>query len=183
LSDKDQGEKMDIYDLLKKDHDELKPLLDQLAVTGNSGGDFTPLLQKIEALLVPHSRAEEAVFYNLLREIPAGKGVISHSYREHMEAEALLRTLQGLDKINIEWRRAAQKLRDAVYQHIAEEEDKVFPKARSLFHDDEAEQLATIFNKAKRIARKQGDLKNTMDMIFNMLPKRIRDFISQKNAS
>lgn len=165
---------MDIYQALINDHEALRPLLDQLVTASEMDADTDYLLDRIENLLIPHSRAEEAVFYNSLREIDAGKELVAHSYAEHMKAEAVLRTLQGLEKLNIEWDAAAKKLREGLLHHMAEEEGEIFPKARQMFFEIEAQQMVPAFEEAKRVAEQQGDLKNTLDMIGNMLPERLR---------
>jgi hemerythrin superfamily protein len=174
---------MDIYQALINDHNNLKPLLDRLVAASENNGETKNLLKEVEDLLVPHSRAEEAVFYNALRETQEGKDLVSKSYGEHMEAEGLLRTLQGLEKINIDWTNAAKKLRDAVFHHIEEEEERIFTKARTIFLDSEAQQMTGAFKKAKEVALTQGDVKNTLDMIINMMPKRLADLLKGTKKS
>ena len=46
------------------------------------------LLDQIRTEVIPHAHAEEAVFYNALRELGQGKGIVLDSYREHATAEA-----------------------------------------------------------------------------------------------
>lgn len=163
---------MDIYEVLKADHDKLKPLLNKLVQATEANQETTRILSQIRDELVPHSRAEEAVFYNSLREIDAAKGEVQHSYTEHMEAETLLRTLQGLNKINADWTKAAQKLKDALEHHIEEEEGRVFSAAKKVLLDEEARQMSDAFQRLKPEIQEQGFMQNTLDMIANMMPKR-----------
>jgi len=165
---------MDIYEALRNDHDELKPLLDQLVVVSEQNADTQRLLDQIRDMLIPHSRAEEAVFYNALREISSTKDLIGHSFREHMEAEAVLRTLRGLEKINVEWTGAAEKLREALLHHIEEEQGRIFTAARQVLLAEEARQMALAFQQAKREAQSKGDLANMGQMIANLMPSRFR---------
>ncbi|MGE0171923.1 MAG: hemerythrin domain-containing protein [Oligoflexales bacterium] len=165
---------MNIYEGLTNDHNKIKGLLERLVVVSDKDNDFKAILDQINDLLIPHARAEEAVFYNTLRETDEGKDVVMHGYEEHLQAETLLRTLQGLEKINVEWTAAAKKLKEAVLHHIEEEEEKVFAAARIVFSEEEAEQLLIPFQKVKDIAREQGDFKNTMDLIRNIMPQRFR---------
>lgn len=168
---------MDIYQALTHDHNQLKPLLDKLVVATENDQSTKALLDQIRDLLIPHSRAEEAVFYNTLRGFPAQKEQISHSFNEHMQAEVLLRTMRGLEKINIEWTAAAKKLRETIFHHISEEEGKVFDQARQILLAEEAKQLGLAFEEAKRQASQQSGMKNTVDMVANMLPKNLGDRI------
>jgi hemerythrin-like domain-containing protein len=124
-----------IYDVLKKDHDKLKPLLAELVQMGESEADAEDrekLITQIRDELIPHSRAEEAVFYNSLRSIDASKDVVMHAYGEHVEAEGLLRTLQAMEMINADWTAIARRLKDALEHHIKEEETTVFDAARQV---------------------------------------------------
>ena len=82
---------MEIYEALKSDHEELKGLLNDLIALKDDDDYRYVLIEEIRNALVPHSRAEESVFYNTLRAVNADKKLVFHGYQEHMEAETLLR--------------------------------------------------------------------------------------------
>jgi hemerythrin superfamily protein len=164
---------MQIYDVLKKDHEKVRMLLNELVMLGeNDGNRRESLVQEIRDELVPHARAEESVFYNSLRSLDAAKDIIMHSYTEHLEAEGLLRTLQGADKIDAGWKETARKLKEAIEHHIQEEEGKIFNVAKQLFTNDEAVMMGEVFEKMKPEVREEGFMKNTLDMVVNMMPPR-----------
>lgn len=81
---------MDIYTELKKDHEELKELLEQLIALDKEDDYREVLVQEIEQALVPHSRAEESVFYNSIRALNPDNSELIDSLKEHLEAETLL---------------------------------------------------------------------------------------------
>jgi hypothetical protein len=163
-----------IYDALKNDHNKVKQLLDELVLLKeNATVRRKELISQIRDELIPHSRAEEAVFYNSLRAIDSAKDVIMHGYQEHIEAETALRMLQVRDKIDIEWKNTATKLRDSIYHHIDEEEGRVFSVAQQLFTKEEAEIMAEAFEKLKPEIREEGFLRTTFDMVVNMMPPKI----------
>ncbi len=168
---------MEIYEALKSDHEELKGLLNDLIALKDDDDYRFVLIEEIRNALVPHARAEESVFYNTLRAVNADKKLVFHGYQEHMEAETLLRTLQVMDKMNMGWRPVAQKLLDAVSHHIAEEETSIFAEARSAFSSEEATAMAEAFNELKPKVMEEGFLKNTADMVLNMMPPRLADSI------
>jgi len=168
---------MNIYQALTNDHDELKPLLDRLVEASEKDRETSDLLDQIHDLLIPHARAEEAVFYNSLREIEGTTSLVAHTYREHMQAEGILQTLRGLSKINVEWTTMAKKLRESLLHHIQEEEEEIFPKAQMVFADDEAEQMAIAFEHAKQQAEEQGELGNMADLVVNLMPKRLAEMM------
>jgi hemerythrin superfamily protein len=165
---------MQIYDALMKDHRKVEGLLANLVTIKD--GDFKrrdELVQKIRDELIPHARAEEAVFYNSIRAVDTAKDLVWHGYAEHMEAEALLRTLQAAEKIDVGFKNTAQKLKDAVTHHIQEEETEIMPVARRLFTDEEAVAMSEAFEQMKPEVREGGVLQSTIDLIANVMPPRL----------
>lgn len=176
---------MTIYELLKRDHDKIKPLLQQLVSATVVDEDIQDILTQIDSYLIPHARAEEAIFYNALRdsesEMAQEKG--RHGFKEHMAAEALLRTLQGLSKVGVEWTRAAEKLKSSLEHHIEEEETEMFAVAQNVFTQEEAVELGRAFEALKSEFERQGTLKNSVEMIANLIPGRFkytyRDYVNR----
>jgi hemerythrin-like domain-containing protein len=166
---------MDIYQALKKDHEEVKSLLDELVSLREDDEYRYILIEEIRNHLIPHARAEESVFYNTLRAVNADKKLVFHGYQEHLEAETLLRTLQVMDKMNMDWKATAEKLRDAVNHHIQEEETEIFSEARAAFSDVEAQAMCDAFLQLKPKIEQEGFVKNTVDMVINMMPPRLSD--------
>jgi hemerythrin superfamily protein len=166
---------MTIYEAIKKDHKNVLGLLDQLIAAEKSAPESREaLLTEIRDELIPHSRAEEAVLYNSIRDIEGEEGIVAHSYGEHMQAEALLRGLQVSDALNVDWVAGAKKLKEALTHHINEEEGKIFTAAQHLFIEVEAEAMAEVFNKMKPLIKKQSFLGNSVDLMVNMMPARLR---------
>ncbi len=165
---------MTIYDALMKDHDKVQGLMDELCSL-NEGDDKRrhALIDQIRDDLIPHSRAEETVFYNSMRALSSANDVVLHGFEEHMMAETLLRTLQVADKIDMGWKATAVKLRDALNHHIKEEEGKIFTIAKQMFTEEEAVMMAEAFEELKPEIKKQGLVKTTVDLVANLLPPRI----------
>jgi hemerythrin superfamily protein len=159
-----------IYDILREDHDKIKILLNKLVTLSVRDESRGALVEKIRNDLVPHSRAEESVLYNSLRALDAAKGLVMHNYQEHMEIEALLRTLQVKDIIDGDWRPTALRLQELIESHIVEEETKLFHVARELFTDAEAETMGLAFENMKPIIREEGFMKTTFDLLLNLIP-------------
>ena len=168
---------MEIYEILKHDHDELIELLDELVGLANDDDYRFVLVEEIRNLLVPHSRAEESIFYNTLRAVNADGALIRHGYKEHLEAETLLRTLQVMDKFNMEWKSTAVKLQQGIFHHIQEEEDEIFEEARAIFTSSEAVLMGDAFASLKPQIQREGFFKNSLDLVVNMLPPRLSDRI------
>jgi hemerythrin-like domain-containing protein len=168
---------MEIYEALKKDHEELKLLLSELVSLREDDDYRFILIEEIRNMLVPHSRAEESVFYNTMRAVNADKKIVMHGFQEHLEAETLLRTIQVMDKLNVEWKGVAKKLKEGVEHHIKEEETEIFSEARSIFSREEAVMMGEAFEQLKPKVEQEGFMKNTLDMVVNMMPPRLADKI------
>lgn len=164
---------MNIYDALKKDHDEVIAMLDRLIATGEKDDSHFDIVDQIRDELIPHARAEEAVFYNSLRALN-GKEEVRHGYKEHLEAESLLRSLQIRDSLNANWKKTAEKLRETLQHHINEEEGKIFNLAKRLLSEQEATEIGNAFEKLKPKYREEGFMGTTAEMIKNMMPARLK---------
>lgn len=168
---------MEIYEALKRDHEQVKELLDELVSLRNDDEYRYVLIEEIRNALIPHSRAEESIFYNTLRAVNADKKTVFHGFQEHLEAETLLRTLQLMDKVNMDWKVTAEKLRDAILHHVETEESTIFAEARAAFSSEEAVAMCEAFEQLKPKVEQEGFVKNTMDMVINMMPPRLADKI------
>lgn len=164
---------MQIYEILKKDHRRLQKLLNELVLLSDKDNDKRhSLIKEIRDEFVPHTHAEESVFYNSLRSLDPAKDIVMNGYNEHMEAENLLRTLQVRDKIDLKWRETAEKFKKSVDHHIQEEETKIFNVAEQLFSSEEATMMGEAFEKLKPEAREEGFVQSALDMVANIMPAR-----------
>jgi iron-sulfur cluster repair protein YtfE (RIC family) len=119
---------MDLFSLLKKDHEELKGLLQRLIATPDPQRESVRDLQEALAdLLTNHSAMEEQYLYPRMQKVSAVSSLIRHSYEEHKQAA---RTLQELGRHPMEspqWVELCQELLQALTQHIETEEQSLFP--------------------------------------------------------
>jgi hemerythrin superfamily protein len=175
---------MNIYTALKKDHQKIETLLNRLVESSEQGNDeWKSLVDEIRDELIPHSRAEEALFYNPIRETSHGSGTIVHSFAEHALAEAELRTLQAMEVINTNWTTLAKKLRSDLLHHVEEEEGKVFGAARLVFSEEEAEKIGEAFEQLKPMVRSQSFAGQSLDLVKNLLPKRFQKTADLKKTA
>lgn len=175
---------MQIYDALKKDHEKVKLLLNELLAIHEDDDDSRErLVTEIRDELIPHARAEESVFYNSLRGFETSKDMGLHGYKEHMEAEGLLRMLQLRDKMDVEWKDTARKLKEALEHHILEEETTMFGVARSLFSVEEAEMMGRSFESLKPEIKDEGIMGTTWDMVANLMPPRFKGRFQDLNKN
>jgi hemerythrin superfamily protein len=175
-----------IYEALKKDHQVVKQLLQELIrLPDTDVATRHEIVAQIRDELIPHSRAEEAVLYNSMRMLDSAKGMAFEGFSEHMEAEALLRTLQLADRIDVvAWKSVALKLQEVLEHHIQEEETEIFAAARQLFTEAEAEAMAETFEEMKPQIREESLAGTTFEMMKNLVPPtlaaRIEDYRSHQ---
>ncbi|HLW56732.1 MAG TPA: hypothetical protein VKY27_05065, partial [Bacteriovoracaceae bacterium] len=56
--------------------------------------------------------------------------------------------------------------------HISDEETTIFDEARKVFSEEEARQMGEAFLELQEKVRDQGAIKNSFDMIVNLMPPR-----------
>jgi hemerythrin superfamily protein len=172
---------MSIFEHLKSDHRKVQSLLDRLVSSSEKETEgWKKLVDEIRDELIPHSRAEEAVFYNSIRDLDPGNTEVRHAFAEHLKAETNLRALQAMKAIDVNWTALAKQLREDVMHHVSEEEQKIFPIARRLFSEEEADGIGKAFQEMKPAIRDQSMLKTTLELVTNLLPTRLVDSFRQR---
>ena len=167
---------MDIYTALSKDHRLFESQLDQLLASSKAGDErWKTVLDELRRGLIAHAHAEEAVFYNALREADESKSLVMHSYAEHATAEGEVRSLGAAKAIDANWTSMVEKLSKDLRHHIQEEESRVFDAGRKVFSDDDAKRIGAAFERMKVEMAKDGDsmIASTVDLIANLLPPRL----------
>jgi len=135
--------KPQIYEILKREHEEVAELFHELEQAKGKGAG--QLLTQIRNKLVPHSRAEESVFYSRLLNEKATGDKIRESLEEHRQVDLLLDELDGTTNRDADWAAKARVLADMVGHHVDEEEGELFPLAQQILGAREAQQLAAQY--------------------------------------
>jgi hypothetical protein len=144
-------ESTDILDTLKKEHDEVKDLLENLSDAETSAQRRT-LVQKIKAALVPHTKAEEKVVYDAVIAL-RDKDAQMDGHEGYLEHEWAAKTLQRLEGItnaaSPEHKAAGKVLKELVEHHIEEEERSVWADVKKHFSNDDRKKMNVRFFAAK----------------------------------
>jgi hemerythrin superfamily protein len=169
---------MNIYDALAKEHRAFEAQLDRLVAASKANDDsWKTTLDELRRGVIAHAHAEEAVFYNALREADESKSLVMHSYGEHATAEGEIRALGAAKALDANWTSMMTKLSQDLRHHIQEEESRVFAAARKVFSDEEAERIGEAFQRLKAETAKDGDsmVASTIDLIANLMPVRLTE--------
>jgi iron-sulfur cluster repair protein YtfE (RIC family) len=146
---------MDLYQLLKQDHQKAKRLFEQLSDTSDRAVKsrerlFAQLKQELEL----HTEVEEQHFYPALREQEETKDLIEEALEEHNEVNELLQELDGPDKDDESWLEQLSELQENVEHHVEEEETQLFPRAQKVLKKVQADEIAAAIEKEKEAALK-----------------------------
>lgn len=164
-----------IYEALEKDHEKLKALVEDLVEVSERGERRRAklLVEEIRDVMIPHARAEEAVFYSVLGTFGEAQPLVLHrGFQEHIEAEALLRSLQEKEDLDKEWNLLLEKFQKLVFEHIQEEESELFSTARKFLSETDAIMMATTFEQLKPQITKEGWMQRTLDVVVSFMPPR-----------
>ncbi len=134
---------MDIFQVIKQDHDLMRGMLRELCATGNED------VSRRDALFVPfknelmmHQQVEEAVVYNPLKDTEETRAEALEAIAEHHLVDGLLEELAMMPKDSDEWFAKFGVLRELVDHHMKEEESEFFDAARKVIDQARAEEMA-----------------------------------------
>jgi hemerythrin-like domain-containing protein len=154
------GLSMDAIALLKRDHDKVKGLLQELESTTERGVKTrTELFARIKGELTVHEIIEEEIFYPTLKQHPRAKDIVLEGYEEHHVVDTLMGELEALPVDDETWGAKATVMIENIEHHIEEEEGEMFSKARQVLDRAELEQLGEAME-ARRAEALQAQVRS-----------------------
>jgi hemerythrin-like domain-containing protein len=143
------------FQMLKKEHEEVKGILAQLEETKeNTSKKREELFQTLREELVPHMKAEESTFYQPLMTKKEARGDAMEGMEEHHVAEMVLKELETMPKGEDRWGAKMSVFKELVEHHIKDEESKVFKSAEKALGQDEIQNIMKQFELEKQKIRK-----------------------------
>lgn len=134
--------------MLKKDHEEIRRLLDQMLATDSTQTWKRPmLLMKLAHKLDKHSYEEETVIYPALREDDDAVEA-DQLDTEHGHVKTMIFELKQMDPASPDWLETVSSLRNSLDEHMRMEEERVFPQLKKDIGEDSNSKLTTMVNKA-----------------------------------
>ena len=138
----------DILDLLKRDHQRVDRLLDQLEATDTSDERRrAQLFAQVTAEIEVHSDAEDQVVYACFEE--GLEDLVENMRQQHEHIEQMVEVLDQTEVIADDWIDKLRELRQLVSHHVDEEEGALFGRIREALDAGARERLAEDFVMAK----------------------------------
>lgn len=136
-----------VVTLIKDDHAQLEKVFKQLEA---QKGDVKKLLQQVEELLVPHSKAEEEVVYPAIKQTaPDEADEVDDGLAEHHHVEEVLTQLLGMDPDEPGADGLIAAMIGEVRHHVEEEEQDILPKFSDEASNQQLSELGQRFTAAK----------------------------------
>lgn len=146
---------MDIYTFIRSDHMSAREAISRINIlTNQQHSQRLELFSELKENLIAHSEAEEATFYAALSVVQELKEEIRHLERQHHEVDEIMDILSDPQLIPNEWKLKFDEFQRALFNHIAEEEGKVFYEAQQLIPHSLSVELAGQMEHLKKM-RKQ----------------------------
>ena len=123
----------DAVDLLDADHKAVKKLFIRYAALCDDGADVQEKRMVAERIcqdLTIHAQIEEEIFYPAVREIIGDDSMMDKALEEHAEAKEAIAQIQEMDSTDQGYDAIVKRLAKLVDQHVLEEREQIFLKAR-----------------------------------------------------
>lgn len=132
---------MDVYKLLKLDHDSVRAIFKDLE-NEKALKKREMLFAELNMELTLHALAEEKYLYPILKDADLTHDLAVQSEVDHKAVKAMLKELEEGDKGSDSWVAKLQVLRQKVERHLQEEEGSLFQLAKRVIDTETAEQMS-----------------------------------------
>jgi len=134
-----------IFHHLSAEHTEVSTLLKRVAGSPDDLDLRQELFPEIRKNLLAHAHAEEQEFYPVLRDFADLKTLVAQCMEEHKRIEAYMDELEANNIGDKMWVALFERMVDAVQQHVAREENDLFPRASELLSSEQSKEMYESF--------------------------------------
>lgn len=140
-------DEMNIQDVIRMDHQKVNVLFGQIE-SSNDPKKIQEYFGQIYKDLSVHAEAEEQVVYPAVRPF-YGESDTKELYDEQAEMKVMLDSIKAMSPTSSGFKQQVSRLKDAVMDHVRQEESTMFAAIRNNCSDDQKKQMATQFKAAK----------------------------------
>ena len=142
---------MDIFEMLKTDHQMVMDIVDKLESTSDRAGKTRQKqFERLKDELLPHMFAEEKYFYPMILDKTSDKEerqTILQGIEEHRAARSVFKDCEDAGYTDERWKADLKVLKELLTHHIEEEESEIFEVAREVIEDPD--EVGTQFRTVK----------------------------------
>ncbi|MBO0691252.1 MAG: hemerythrin domain-containing protein [Acidimicrobiaceae bacterium] len=140
----------DVFEVLKQDHNDLEDMLARLTASGPQGTEHINLAEKLVIEESKHEAAEEMYLWPAVRQyVPGGDQLTNEALRQEHEGKQVLDQLRKTAPVEGLFEELIHKFARAGREHIAFEEEHVWPKLRLTLPLAEQKALGRKIQEAK----------------------------------
>lgn len=125
-----KSEAQDATQLLKADHELVSDLFADYQ-DSDSVAEKRQLAEQICDELTVHARIEEEIFYPAVKKALNDKELIPEAIVEHATLKTLISEVQGMEPDGEMFDAKIKVMQEYVKHHVKEEQNEIFPKAKS----------------------------------------------------
>lgn len=140
---------MNALTLLKKDHDEVKELLEKIDATTERSSQREKLFAKLREELRLHEAIEEEIFYPALEQHRKARDIVLEGYEEHQVVDYIAEDLAAVPFDDPAWHAKFSVMKENILHHIKEEEGEMFEAARAVLESEELDELGAELEERK----------------------------------
>ncbi len=131
------------------DHQKIKSLANEIqnATMKGEGGSVNQQFNQLNAIVAPHMKAEEQVFYPEIEK--NNKTMALMAIEEHNLTKLEAADLSKMPKNSDLWKAKFNVMKDLTEHHIMEEETSVFAEARKTLSEDKLKELGDRFRQVE----------------------------------
>lgn len=158
-SAKKSKEALNAIELLMKDHEVVRELLEQYEKATKSSRR-EELFKKIKEKLIIHTQIEEEIFYPAYKEAvrkKADRKLYFEAVQEHHVVDLIIEEIAETDSTTEIYAAKAKVLKDLVEHHATEEETEMFPVALEVMPYEELLDLGErLLDRKKQLKKKNN---------------------------
>lgn len=143
----------DVFSVLERDHQEVKSMLTQLESGPAGGGERKKLAERLVIEESKHEAVEEMYFWPAVRShVDGGEELSEEAISQEQAGKRILDQLDKAEAGSAEFEQLVTRFAAAGREHIAFEEEQVWPQLRAVLPPVDAEQLGAQLAQAKASA-------------------------------
>ena len=142
---------MNVFELLKKDHEKVAGIFEEIEqTTERAVKTREELFARLRSELELHSQIEEAILYPALKQEEESREITLEAIEEHRVVKRLLKELEATPVESEQWMAKMTVLKENVEHHVEEEENEMFKSAREVLSKDQIENLTARVEAEKK---------------------------------